>query len=137
MTAGVLIDSNVLIDVSDVNDPHHEWSREEVLTATNSGVARINPLIYAEVAAVFESTASLDRFLPENGFVREPLPWEAALPASRAFLRYRRGGGTRTSPLPDFYIGAHAEVAGHKLLTRDVARFRTYFPNVELIHPHR
>ena len=135
MTAGVLVDSNVLIDLSLPGSEQHRWAVERIRELSITRSARINPLIYAEVASVFESIGDLNRFPPEEEFVREPLPWEAALPTSRAFLRYRRGGGTRTSPLPDFYIGAHAEAAGHRLLTRDVQRFRTYFPRVELIHP--
>ena len=68
-------------------------------------------------------------------FVREPLPWEAAFLAGKCFVTYRRRGGTRRSPLPDFYIGAHAAVAGYRLLTRDAGRYRSYFPKLDLIAP--
>lgn len=95
----------------------------------------MNPLVYAEVSVGFERIEELDDALPEEVFRREPLPWEAAFLAGKSFRSYRRRGGRRHAPLPDFYIGAHAAVAGYRLLTRDAARYRTYFPRVELIAP--
>jgi predicted nucleic acid-binding protein len=101
----------------------------------DEAVLVINPIIYAEVAVGFDAPEDVEAALPADGYRREPLPYEAAFAAGKAFLDYRRRGGTRTSPLPDFYIGAHAAVRGYRLLTRDAARYRTYFPAVELIAP--
>jgi predicted nucleic acid-binding protein len=95
----------------------------------------INALIYAEVSVGFGSTEAVEEALPPDLYRREALPYEAAFLAGKAFLAYRRRGGARTSPLPDFYIGAHAAVSGYRLLTRDATRYRTYFPTVELISP--
>jgi predicted nucleic acid-binding protein len=95
----------------------------------------INRLVYAEVSIRFERIEELEDALPEEDFLRLPLPWEAAFLAGKCFLRYRRRCGGRRSPLPDFYIGAHAAVAGLVLLTRDAARYRTYFPRLEIIAP--
>lgn len=92
-------------------------------------------IIYAEVAARFDRIEDLEAALPDDYYQRQPLPWEAAFLASRSFVRYRRGGGQRRSPLPDFYIGAHAALAGMTLLTRDARRYRTYFPTLRLIAP--
>lgn len=131
----MLIDSNVLIDLTRPETPHHDWSSREVSAAVAAGAACINPLIYAEVSAAFVDPAELDDLIPEEDIEREPLPYAAAFSAMGAFREHRGRGGKKTSPLPDFYIGAHAEVAGHALLTRDVQRFRTYFPGVELICP--
>jgi predicted nucleic acid-binding protein len=95
----------------------------------------INPLIYAEVSVAFRRIEELEAALPAGRFLREALPYEAAFLAGKAFLQYRRRAGARRAPLPDFYIGAHAAVAGFRLLTRDAARYRTYFPRVSLIAP--
>lgn len=98
----------------------------------------INPLIYAEVSVGYETVEELDELLPASDYEREPLPYLAGFAAGKAFVRYRRGGGDKRSPMPDFYIGyigAHAAVAGYRLLTRDVRRYRTYFPTIEIIAP--
>lgn len=135
MSGGVLIDANVLIELSQTDPGPSGWAVDGVAAAVGSGGACINPLIYAELAPGFPDRESLDRFLPVRDIRREPLPYEAAFPATRAYRAYRNRGGVRTSCLPDFYIGAHAEVAGHAVMTRDVQRFRTYFPGVELLTP--
>lgn len=101
----------------------------------DSGVLIINPIIYAEVSVGFDRIEELDEALPADAFRRDPLPWEAAFLAGKCFLAYRRRGGTRRSPLPDFYIGAHAAVKGLPLLTRDPNRYRTYFPHLTLLSP--
>jgi predicted nucleic acid-binding protein len=95
----------------------------------------VNPIVYAEISVGFERIEELDAVLPGDSFRREALPWEAAFLAGKCFLRYRRAGGARRAPLPDFYIGAHAAVRGIPLLTRDASRYRTYFPRLELIEP--
>ena len=95
----------------------------------------INPLIYAEVSAGYERIEQLEEVLPPDVFRHDPLPYEAAFLAGKCFLAYRQRGGAKTASLPDFYIGAHAAVAGYRLLTRDTRRYRTYFPTVGLIAP--
>ena len=95
----------------------------------------VNPLIYAEISVGFDSIEAVEDVLPPTLLAREPLPYEAAFLAGKAFARYRQRGGTRHSPLPDFYIGAHAAVSGYRLITRDARRYREYFPRLELIAP--
>jgi hypothetical protein len=131
----VLVDSNVLLDVATDDPVWSAWSAEELERAANQTPLIINPLIYAEVSVAFQRIEDLDTALPTDLYHREPLPWEAAFLAGKAFLQYRRRGGARSLPLPDFYIGAHAAIRGYRLLTRDVARYRTYFPTVELVTP--
>jgi predicted nucleic acid-binding protein len=131
----VLVDSNVLLDVA-TNDPvWAEWSAQALEAAADQAPLAINALIYAEVSIGFARIEDVEEALPVRLYRREPLPYEAAFLAGKAFLQYRRRGGARTAPLPDFYIGAHAAVAGFQLLTRDPTRYRTYFPTVELIAP--
>lgn len=130
-----LVDSNVLIDVIEGG---LEWSDRSAVALEQVGAMGpvvINPLIYAEVSVRYEDTDELDLDLPVDLFQREQLPWPAAFLAGKAFAEYRRRGGRRRSPLPDFFIGAHAAVADMRLLTRDAARYRTYFPTVDLIVP--
>lgn len=95
----------------------------------------INPLIYAEVSVGFARIEELEEAIPCELYLRQPLPFEAAFLAGKAFLTYRRRGGARLTPLPDFYIGAHAAISGFRLLTRDSTRYRSYFPTLELICP--
>jgi predicted nucleic acid-binding protein len=130
-----MLDTNVLLDIFTADPKWLEWSTAQFRRASAEGPILINPIVYAELAAGFDSRADLDHWLRPALFRRLPLPYEAGFRASRAFLEYRRGGGTKTSPLPDFYIGAHAEAAGFTLVTRDVARYRTYFPKLTLITP--
>lgn len=131
----VLVDSNVLIDVVAVTAAWSEWSTDMVARLSQETTLVINPLIYGEVSVGLDSIEALDAALPSHLLRRAPLPYNAAFLAGKAFDRYRRSGGTRRSPLPDFYIGAHAAVLGYALLTRDVGRYRTYFPSLELIAP--
>jgi predicted nucleic acid-binding protein len=125
----------VLLDVITGDDQWADWSAEQIAMAMDAGRVLINPLIYAEVSVGYESVEELDDLLPASDYEREPLPWVAEFAAGKAFLRYRRAGGDKRSPLPDFYIGAHAAVAGYRLLTRDVRRYRTYFPTVDIVAP--
>lgn len=131
----VLVDSNVLLDIATEDRRWGDRSARTLERVANDAVLVVNPLIYAEVSIGFETIEDLEGALPADVFRREPLPYEAAFLAGKCFLDYRRRGGVRTTPLPDFYIGAHAAVAGFRLLTRDAARYRTYFPTVELIVP--
>ena len=133
--SGTLVDSNVLLDIFTEDDDWFEWSAAMLEQAGHAGALFINPLVYAEVSLHFTSIEDLDEALPPVFFRRVDLPWTASFLAGRAFLKYRRGGGTRASPLPDFYIGAHAAIAGLALLTRDARRYRSYFPTVRVIAP--
>ncbi len=128
-----LFDTNVLLDIATADPVWLPWSENELRTAAKQGPVFINPIIYAELAPAFATAAELDRWLDPALFRRLPLPYAAGWLAAQAFVKYRRSGGLKTLPLPDFYIGAHAEVEGHTLVTRDVARYRTYFPKVALI----
>jgi predicted nucleic acid-binding protein len=112
-----------------------DWSATEIAVAMDAGRVVINPLIYAEVSVGYQTIEELEDRLPASDFEREPLPYLAGFAAGKAFVRYRRSGGGKRSPLPDFYIGAHAAVAGYRLLTRDVPRYRTYFPTIDIIAP--
>jgi predicted nucleic acid-binding protein len=130
-----MVDSSVLLDVLTDDDLWGEWSRQALARASNEGRLVINPIVYAEVSIGFDQIEDLDNAVPVSDFEREPLPYEAGFLAGKAFVAYRRRGGERRSPLPDFYIGAHAAVRGYRLLTRDVNRYRTSFPSLELFAP--
>jgi predicted nucleic acid-binding protein len=130
-----LVDSNVILDVVTDDSEWGDWSASMLADAAQQGRLVINPLIYAEVACGFARIEDLDAALPAEYFTREPLPWPAAFLAARAFLSYRRRGGSRPTPLPDFFIAAHAAVAGYTLLTRDRRRYKTYFPKLRLVEP--
>lgn len=131
----VLVDSNVLLDIFTADSEWCAWSQSALANALLEEPVAINPLIYAEVSVAFKQVAQLDTVLSRLRIQRVDLPWEAAHLAGQAFLKYRKKGGVKTSPLPDFYIGAHAQSAGLPLLTRDASRYRTYFPQVTLITP--
>ena len=133
--AALLVDSNVLLDVLTEDPRWFPWSAETLARFANETLLAINPIIYAEVSIRFATIEGLEEALTPGSFERLPLPWEAAFLAGKCFLKYRKGGGRRGSPLPDFYIGAHAAVAGMTLLTRDATRYRTYFPKLRLIAP--
>ena len=129
-----LVDTSVLIDVL-APSPWRAWSEQHLAAAADGGDLAINQVIYAEVAVGFASQERLERTLQGVGLMRLGIPWAAGWLAARAFLEYRRQGGRRTSPLPDFFIGAHAAAADLPLLTRDPKRVRTYFPQVRLVAP--
>ena len=133
--SGFLFDTNVLLDIATADPIWLPWSEKQFRSTAAQGPILVNPIIYAELAPAFASAGDLDRWLDPAVFQRLPLPYAAGWLASQAFLKYRRGGGAKTSPLPDFYIGAHAEAENRTLITRDAARYRTYFPNVVLIAP--
>jgi predicted nucleic acid-binding protein len=130
-----LVDSDVILDVVTDDADWGDWSAAMLSNAARDGRLVINPLIYAEVSCGYGRIEDLDEALPAAYFTREPLPWPAAFLAAKAFLHYRRRGGSRRAPLPDFYIGAHAALAGYTLLTRDARRYRTYFPKLRIVAP--
>ena len=135
MTDPVLVDSNVLLDLLIEDETWLPWSASMVATLGARAPLVINPIIYAEISVHVPSIEALDETFPESLVRREALPWEAAFLAGKAFMAYRRAGGARRSPLPAVFIGAHAAVAGYRLLTRDAARYRTYFPRLDLVAP--
>jgi len=134
MTA-VLVDANVILDVMTEDARWFAWSSEAIERAADQYRLVINPIVYAEVSVRYSRIEDLDAALPKALFDREPIPYEAAFLAGKAFLAYRRRGGAKSLPLPDFFIGGHAAVAGYSLMTRDAARYRTYFPRLPLIAP--
>jgi predicted nucleic acid-binding protein len=129
--AEALIDTHILLNVH-TQDPI--WEARSAGAVADSATLVINPIIYAELSIGFEGIEVLDEFLGTD-FRRDPLPWEAAFLAGKAFLTYRRRGGKKTAPLPAFYIGAHAAVKKMKILTRDPNRYSSYFPAVEILEP--
>lgn len=131
----VLVDTNVLLDVLQDDTQWAEWSQSSLDKASLSDSLSINAVIYSELSIAFERIEDLESVLSEASLLVEPIPREALFLAGKAFVNYRRRKGTKQSVLPDFYIGAHAAVSGFSILTRDVSRYRTYFPTVELIAP--
>jgi predicted nucleic acid-binding protein len=130
-----LVDSNVLIDVVVRDEQWAAWSIEALIEALDAGPVFVDQVIFAEVSIGYRTAEACQEALAVQGIERVPIPWPAAFLAGRAFAAYRDRGGTKLAPLPDFFIGAHAAVAGLRLLTRDASRYRTYFPTVELIAP--
>lgn len=133
--ADVLVDSNVLFDYLSEDQDWFDWSCAMLARAADAGRLFINPIIFAELSVRYDAIEAVEEALPREYFGRAALPWEAAFLAAKVFERYRKRGGTRTTALPDFFIGAHAAVAGMTLLTRDGRRYRTYFPKLKLIAP--
>jgi len=131
----VLVDANVLLDVLTDDPQWYAWSADQLDACAAKAELCINPIVYAEVSVGFARIEELDDVLPPDVFTRLELPWEAGFLAGKAFVRCRRAQGSRTSRLPDFYIGAHAAVDGMALLTRDAKRYRTYYPTLELVCP--
>ena len=131
----VLVDSSALLDVLTEDPDWFEWSSAAIARQADQGALVINAVIYAEVSVRFERIEELEAVLPPDVFEYRPIPREAAFLAGKCFLRYRRRGGGAALPLPDFLIGAHAAVQQLPVVTRDRARFRTYFPSVPLICP--
>ena len=133
--AEVLVDSNILLDIFTEDKNWFEWSSGTLSEIANESVLFINPIIYAEISVRFETIEELEEAIPKEIIRRQALPWEAGFLAGKCFLKYRESGGTRHSPLPDFYIGAHAAIRKMSLLTRDKNRYLTYFPKLEIIAP--
>ena len=129
------MDSTVLPEIFTDDPTWNSWSKPALGGVRAAGLAKINPLIYSETSFAFNSAPDLDRELDSLLLACMQLPFEAVFSTGQALLKYRRAGGARSSPMPDFYIGAHAALEGLTLLTRDTGRFRTYFPSVKLISP--
>lgn len=131
----LLVDSNVILDVVEDDPRWRNWSLQQLEAASRRYTLLINPVVYAELSIAYLRIEELEAMLARGGFRVEPVPREALFLAGKAFLQYRRKSGAKTGVLPDFFIGAHAAVAGVPLLTRDVRRYRTYFPKLALISP--
>jgi hypothetical protein len=131
----VLVDSNVLLDVMTEDTRWFPWSSAALAAAADVDRVIINAMIYGEVSVRFSRIEDLEDALYQSSVEREAIPYEAAFLAGKVYVAYRRHGGVKRSPLPDFYIGAHAAVAGYRLLTRDTGRYRSYFPNLSIIAP--
>ena len=134
-SAGTLVDTNVWVDCIDEASPWHEWALNQLQACSEKSPLHINLVIYTELLVPGPSVAALDSLLDVYETQRSPLPWACAQLTAAAFALYRKQGGVKQVPMPDFYIGAHAAVAGYRLLTRDVTRYRTYFPGLVLIAP--
>ncbi|MFB3884458.1 MAG: type II toxin-antitoxin system VapC family toxin [Thermodesulfobacteriota bacterium] len=131
----ILVDSNVILDIVTEDKKWFPWSSQALAKYAETHILVINPIIYAEVSVGFDRIEDVEQVLPSAFFRRDPIPWEAAFLAAKCFLAYRRERGKKGSPLPDFFIGAHAAVLGIPLLTRDIARYRTCFPKLKIITP--
>jgi predicted nucleic acid-binding protein len=131
----VLVDTNVLLDIATEDPLWFDWSVSRLARAADRDGLAINPIVYAELSVHYDTIEALEAALSGHAFARLALPWDAAFVAGKAYRRYRGRGGAKHAPLPDFYIGAHAAVAGLALLTRDAKRYREYFPKLKLITP--
>ena len=130
-----LVDTNVLVDVLEERQPFLDWVRRSFSRLSGDGPLVINQVIYGEASVPYESKEEFDSVVLGGWMVQENIPWEAAFRAGKIFDEYRRKGGVKVNTLPDFLIGAHAAVNGYRILTRDGSRFRSYFPEVEVIAP--
>jgi predicted nucleic acid-binding protein len=131
----LLVDTNVLVDLFEDHATWADWSEAQLRAQSVVHALRIDPVVYAELAAEFDTPQQLDTRLHRLRIELASPPRPALFLAGKAYVRYRRRGGTKTSVLPDFLIGAHAAVRGCPILTRDARRYREYFPSVELITP--
>ncbi len=131
-----LVDTNILLDVLSDDPNWRAWSADRLEQRSRQGPLFINDVVYAELSSRFSTEDLLDRKVSELNVTLQRMPKHALFLAGHAYERYRRTGGTRSGVLPDFFIGAHAQVARWSLFTRDVRRYRTYFPDVELIAPN-
>jgi predicted nucleic acid-binding protein len=131
----VLVDTNVILDVIEDDPQWADWSQRQLDQAALNDLLCINVVIYAELSIAYAAIEQLEAMLARARFEVEPLPREALFLAGKAFMRYRRSRGAKSGVLPDFFIGAHAAVCGHSLLTRDAGRYKTYFPKLALISP--
>ena len=134
---GILVDSNIILDVF-LDDPNWaEWSESKLEKFSALTKLYINPIVYSEISIGFKRIEELESVLNRAGFQMLDIPKEALFLAGKVFLKYRKNRGTKRSPLPDFYIGAHAAILEMDLITRDESRYRTYFPTVKLISPRK
>jgi predicted nucleic acid-binding protein len=134
-SAGFLVDTNVWIDCIDGGSPWHEWATDKLQVCSERSPLHINVVVYTELLIPGPDARALDAMLDIYETFRSPLPWAAASLAAAAYSMYRRQGGSKTKPLPDFFIGAHAAVSNLSVLTRDPRPYRSYFAKLEVISP--
>lgn len=134
-TAGTLVDTNIWIDCMDPGSRWHDWAVEQLQLLSERSPLHVNLVIYTELLVPGPDIAALDGLLDVYETLRTPLPWTCASLTAAAFTLYRKYGGSKAKPLPDFYIGAHAAVANLRVLTRDPAPYRTYFPKLVVVAP--
>jgi predicted nucleic acid-binding protein len=132
----ILVDTNVLVDIVSDDPIWAEWSQRHLVIAAAQDELAINDIIYAELSVRYAAIEELDAMIRDAGLVSAVIPRPALFLAGKAFQRYRFAGGIKTGVLPDFFIGAHAVIADSMLITRDAARYRTYFPGIMLIAPN-
>ncbi len=135
MKTSTLVDTNIFIDVWGIPGPMTRWSRAALVQCRTEGSLIINPVIWSEIAPLIEDEGRLNGYSHDLGIEKETMPWSGSFQAGMTHARYRKAGGARERTLPDFLIGAHAAYAGHRLLTRDSARYRSYFPDLDIIAP--
>ena len=134
-SAGTLVDTNIWVDCIDDASPWHEWAVDRLQTCSERSPLHINLIVYTELLVPGSNVDALDAMLDVYDTLRSPLPWPCAALAAAAFAHYRRRGGSKQKPLPDFSIGAHAAVANLSVLTRDPAPYRSYFPRLAVVAP--
>ena len=131
----LLVDTNVLVDVLEDDPQWAQWSVGQLRAQSKIHRLAINPIIYAELSLTFSTAEALDRAIADLDLAMLEIPRPALFLAGKAFIRYRRQGGTKSNVLGDFFIGAHAAVSGHAVLTRDTRRYASYFPSVVVVSP--
>lgn len=131
----LLVDTNVLVDVLEDDPQWADWSIQQLRFQSKIHRLVINPIVYSELSLTFSTVEALDQTVVGLGLAMIEIPKPALFLAGKAFVRYRRQGGTKTNVLGDFFIGAHAAVSGLQILTRDTKRYRSYFPSVVLVAP--
>lgn len=131
----IFIDSNILLDIFTKDPNWYEWSSRILTDFYDKQPLAINSIVYAEVSIGFNKIEDLEEALPLDCFEFLPLTKEIAFLAGKCFLKYKKNGGQKGATLPDFFIGAHASVLNIPLITRDISRYKTYFPNLKLISP--
>jgi predicted nucleic acid-binding protein len=132
----ILVDTNVLLDLVTDDPLWAEWSQQQLDLGSAQDQLAINDIVYAELSIGYTRIEQLDAMIRDAGLVSAAMPRPALFLAGKAFQRYRSAGGRKTGVLPDFFVGAHAVIADAALITRDAARYRTYFPGIMLIAPN-
>lgn len=134
-SAGTLVDTNIWIDCIDASSPWHDWAVLQLQLQSERAPLHVNLIIYTELLVPGPDIEALDKLLDVYDTLRSPLPWRCAALTAAAFAQYRRRGGSKQKPLPDFYIGAHAAVANLSVLSRDAAPYKSYFPRLRVAAP--